>query len=204
MLIKKNVTRMMLRPDLGAAGIPYVDDAGRYADFHALRHSFITHLGRTKDIHFKTAQDLARHSTPILTARYTHVFKGDEVAAINALPDFSTSGRDSAAATGTDDATADSARLALSLAQTNAKHETSTDSNRLKDDQTPTSAAHKNPRLRSEKQGFLPVESGEGGIRTRGTGKPHTGFRNRLLQPLGHLSQVKPYRRTHRQNCQIC
>ena len=32
-------------------------------------------------------------------------------------------------------------------------------------------------------------ESGEGGIRTRGTGLPHTGFRNRLLQPLGHLSK---------------
>ena len=30
--------------------------------------------------------------------------------------------------------------------------------------------------------------TGEGGIRTRGTGKPYTGFRNQLLQPLGHLS----------------
>ena len=31
---------------------------------------------------------------------------------------------------------------------------------------------------------------GEGGIRTRGTLKGHTGFRNRLLKPLGHLSET--------------
>ena len=30
--------------------------------------------------------------------------------------------------------------------------------------------------------------NGEGGIRTRGTRKGHTDFRNRLLKPLGHLS----------------
>ncbi len=30
--------------------------------------------------------------------------------------------------------------------------------------------------------------NGEGGIRTRGTRKGHTGFRNRLDQPLRHLS----------------
>ena len=30
---------------------------------------------------------------------------------------------------------------------------------------------------------------GEGGIRTHDAQKGHTGFRDRLLQPLGHLSQ---------------
>jgi len=80
-----------------------VDDAGRYADFHALRHSFITHLGRA-GVHPKTHQELARHSTPTLTARYTHGFKGDDVAAINALPDLSRSSQQAAKATGTDDA----------------------------------------------------------------------------------------------------
>ena len=83
----------------------YVDSQGRYADFHALRHSFITHLGRT-GIHFKTAQDLARHSVPTLTARYTHGFKGDEVAAINALPDLSPRLLRAEEATGTDGAPA--------------------------------------------------------------------------------------------------
>ncbi len=37
-------------------------------------------------------------------------------------------------------------------------------------------------------EGFL-MGNGEGGIRTLGTEKPHTGFRNRPLQPLGHLSR---------------
>ncbi len=32
------------------------------------------------------------------------------------------------------------------------------------------------------------IKNGEGGIRTRGTRKGHTGFRNRLDQPLRHLS----------------
>jgi hypothetical protein len=34
----------MLRIDLGAAGIPYQDESGRFADFHSLRHTFITNL----------------------------------------------------------------------------------------------------------------------------------------------------------------
>ena len=33
--------RYLLRPDLELTGITYVDDVGRYADFHAMRHSFI-------------------------------------------------------------------------------------------------------------------------------------------------------------------
>ena len=37
-------------------------------------------------------------------------------------------------------------------------------------------------------KGAAVIDGGEGGIRTHGTGEPHTGFRNRLLQPLGHLS----------------
>ena len=32
-------TADMLKADLETANIPYVDDAGLYADFHALRHS---------------------------------------------------------------------------------------------------------------------------------------------------------------------
>ena len=31
---------------------------------------------------------------------------------------------------------------------------------------------------------------GEGGIRTHGTGSPYSGFRDRLLKPLGHLSKM--------------
>jgi integrase len=40
---RRQVIRMF-RKDLEAAGIPYIDAAGRYGDFHALRHTFITNL----------------------------------------------------------------------------------------------------------------------------------------------------------------
>jgi len=35
----------MIRRDLEAVGIAYQDEAGRYADFHGQRYSFITCLG---------------------------------------------------------------------------------------------------------------------------------------------------------------
>ena len=64
----------LLRRDLEAAGIPYAvegPDGPEYADFHALRHSFLT-LGGRSGIDLRTLQELAGHSTPLLTARYTH------------------------------------------------------------------------------------------------------------------------------------
>ena len=42
--------------------------------------------------------------------------------------------------------------------------------------------------LRPTKSG---VRNGEGGIRTRGAHKGHTGFRNRLDRPLRHLSRTQ-------------
>ncbi len=47
-------------------GIPYVDDRGHYADFHALRKTFITNLSRV-GVSPTTAQLLARHSDINLT-----------------------------------------------------------------------------------------------------------------------------------------
>jgi integrase len=64
----------MLRIDLEAAGMPYAIDGPNgplYADFHALRHTYITALG-CAGLELRTAQELAGHSSPILTARYSH------------------------------------------------------------------------------------------------------------------------------------
>ena len=61
----------MLRGDLAAAGIPYAvegPDGPLYADFHALRHTYLT-LGSRSGIALRTLQELAGHSTPTLTAR---------------------------------------------------------------------------------------------------------------------------------------
>lgn len=51
----------MLKHDLEAASIPYVDGNGRYADFHALRHTFIMNMVKS-GVAPKTAQALGRHS----------------------------------------------------------------------------------------------------------------------------------------------
>src|SRR5262249_5661901 len=62
----------MLRIDLVAAGIPYRDEDGRVADFHSLRHAYITLLERS-GVSPKLAQELARHSDIRLTMNvYTH------------------------------------------------------------------------------------------------------------------------------------
>jgi integrase len=59
---------------------------GRFADFHSLRHFFITNLERA-GVSPKLAQTLARHSDIRLTLGiYTHVGLSDQTVAIGALP----------------------------------------------------------------------------------------------------------------------
>ena len=66
--------------------LTYKNDDGKFADFHCLRHTFITNLGRAK-VSPKTAQTLARHSDISLTMNiYSHVSEEDQIEAINALP----------------------------------------------------------------------------------------------------------------------
>jgi len=100
----------MLRKDLEAVGIPYQDESGRYADFHAQRHTFISNVGRSGAT-VKETQTLARHSTSALTLDvYSHIGLYDERRAIERLPqlhntDNKKSERNRAVAqrTGTDD-----------------------------------------------------------------------------------------------------
>lgn len=81
-------TAKMLRDDLKAAGIEYRDDSNRVADFHSLRHTFITNLARA-GVHPSIAQQLARHSSITLTMNhYTHTKLADHAKAVNTLPDF--------------------------------------------------------------------------------------------------------------------
>lgn len=76
----------MLQHDLKAAGIPYVDANGLYADFHALRHTFITNMVKS-GVNPKTAQSLARHSTIDLTMNvYTSLTVNDQASALASLP----------------------------------------------------------------------------------------------------------------------
>ncbi len=64
----------------------YQDSNGRFADFHALRHTFITNLSKAK-VSPKVAQALARHSDIRLTLNiYSHAADDERAAGINALP----------------------------------------------------------------------------------------------------------------------
>jgi hypothetical protein len=84
---------MMLRDDLATAGIEYITQCANgpeHADFHALRHSFIT-LGGRSGIDLRTLQELAGHSSPTLTARYSHRVLDDLAAAVSKLPSLTES-----------------------------------------------------------------------------------------------------------------
>ncbi len=65
--------------------LAYRDAEGRYADFHSLRHGYITMIGKA-GVSAREHQDLARHSTYAMTARYTHSRFYDLAAAVQALP----------------------------------------------------------------------------------------------------------------------
>jgi len=81
-------TADMLKADLADAGIPYVDNGGRYADFHSLRHTTGSLLAAT-GVHPKVAQSIMRHCDINLTMlRYTHTLRGQESRAIEGLPDL--------------------------------------------------------------------------------------------------------------------
>lgn len=96
----------MIRKDLAAAREAWIDEAGdiperanreqsdrlefadhdgRVFDFHSLRGQFITDLGRA-GVPLTTAQKLARHSDPNLTANlYTHLQSADLASAVGQL-----------------------------------------------------------------------------------------------------------------------
>jgi integrase len=79
--------------------LSYCNDDGLYADFHSLRHWFITGLARA-GISPKMAQTLARHSDVRLTlGLYTHVTLDDQTAAIESPPS-PPAGKDGAKADG--------------------------------------------------------------------------------------------------------
>jgi len=99
----------MMRKDLEAAGFPCRDASDRVADFHALRHTFITRLARS-GVAPAVAKSLARHSTIMLTMdHYTHTLIEDERSALDRLPALAPDGqeREVARATGTYDASPD-------------------------------------------------------------------------------------------------
>ncbi|MBW8039223.1 MAG: site-specific integrase [Planctomycetes bacterium] len=138
----------MIKADLADAGIDYIDDAGRYADFHSLRHTTGSLLAAS-GVHPKVAQSIMRHADINLTmSLYTHTLKGQESAAVKSLPDFSLPSKEKrqAVAMGTNN---DGKNLAQNLAFFDGKPRTSTDF----DGQDPENQVY------SEKLGKTPFRS---------------------------------------------
>lgn len=80
-LLAQRKTSDMMQTDLLAAKIAYCDEQGRYADFHALRHTFVTKLWETGAA-ANVVMNLARHKDISTTMKYTH---RDETAEIKAM-----------------------------------------------------------------------------------------------------------------------
>ncbi len=129
---KDKATRW-LKFDLEAAEIPYKDESGRFADFHALRVTFISAL-IAQQTHPKAVQALARHASPDMTLGvYTKIGRDDEAEAISRLTELPScqpdTGIESVAAqrTGTH---GDENRVASSVAFPGGSHDTPMDSGR--------------------------------------------------------------------------
>jgi len=115
---KRGHEARVFKADLEAAGISYVDEAGRYADFHSLRHTTGSMLAAS-GAHPKVVQSIMRHSDINLTmSRYTHVLRGQESEAIAALPDLSVPTKQEKVATGVATGTDGKTDLAENLAET--------------------------------------------------------------------------------------
>jgi hypothetical protein len=105
--------------------LTYVNGAGEVADFHSLRHTYISTLVNS-GVSVKVAQELARHSTPTLTiGRYAHARLHDIRGAIENLPAVAAGAAEKTAlrATGTDNHTASCAqRQAQQLGHGNVRN----------------------------------------------------------------------------------
>jgi len=105
----------------GSDFLAYRDAAGRFADFHASRATYVTRLVRS-GANVKAAMELARHSTPTLTLKhYTHFAIADAAKALDALPVIGTTTPEQGAAalraTGTYDGRAEAAEGAQDAPQ---------------------------------------------------------------------------------------
>ena len=79
------LVKAMVTKETEVHQVQFKDERGRFADFHSLRHTYITNIARLP-VSLKTHQELARHSQPALTMRYTHTRTEDKVRALEALP----------------------------------------------------------------------------------------------------------------------
>lgn len=162
-------------PKLATTFLAYVDDAGRFADFHSLRHTFLSNLARS-GVHPKLAQALARHSTITLTMdRYSHTVLGEQGEAVEALPSLAGATTQVQQATGTDGKPAAEAaknRVALCVARKGSTEVISVQSVATNEPSASEQPAHdETPEITDKTALFRgEIERGAGGSRTHGGG----------------------------------
>ena len=158
--------------------LAYRDESGLVADFHGLRHSFITNLANS-GVHPKIAQMLARHSTITLTMdRYTHGTWEQLHDALGRLPDLTDLQQQKMRATGTDgrESTSDSVALCVARKVADQCKTVQSDAVKATSDNDPP-----NTPKSGETQEKPQEESGWGGIRTPGTRKGTAVFKTAAL-----------------------
>ena len=171
----------------------YKNAAGHYLDFHALRHTRGVWLFEHHKAHPREVQELMGVSSLALVDRYTRSFRLTDLSVVERGPDLSqrpAGGAETAKATGTDGSTpqggpnSTDARLSPSLSPEGGVRRSSTESGGLKDK---GQTASKNAKIPGKTGDF---ERRGGDSNSRDPCGP-TGFRNRRIQPLCHLSGGK-------------
>jgi len=206
--LRVNKAAKMIRKDLEAADIAYKDASGRVADFHSLRHTFISNLSQS-GVMPKVAQSLARHSTISLTMdTYTHLTLHDERAALDSLPELPDLGGDTnahnetvAVKTGTDDLPVEVSKSAYKPAYKKLTKNAFPDKNRLSangnkssDNREFTESPKPLPHgtLGNESNQMSPVGNEKKEEAATGFEPVNNGFANRRLGPLGYAALFQP------------
>jgi len=175
--------------------LAYVDDAGRYADFHSIRHTCGSLLAAA-GVNPKVAQEIMRHSDINLTmSRYSHVYRGQVSQAVENLPDFSRPSleRQKAAATGTDDIVNcgqdDSKNYARNFAKSTGKTANSMDNNGLSDSKNPEIQNASKQALEGQKPQLSTPIGGNINNAPDRTRTCNLRFRRPMLYPIGPRAQ---------------
>ena len=92
-LLARRKSYKIIRVDLEAAGISYRTSDGKFRDWHALRHSFITRAWRS-GAQPNVVKDLARHSDIRETLAYSHSSQSDLRKAVDNIPPLPLNGID--------------------------------------------------------------------------------------------------------------
>ena len=161
----------------------YEDSDGRIADFHAMRHAYVSNVVAS-GASIKTAQTLARHSTPVLTVgRYSHARLHDLQGALEGMPALTPDkpSESSLRATGTE---GKASKEALRQAQQSSRG-TSQNAARVCDQETPRASA---PGKDDARPNVLSVANLRSGLHPGAHADDKRRARDSNSQPLtGHL-----------------